>query len=188
VPLFYDRDSAEIPHGWVAKMKASMTTLSPIFSTNRMVAEYAERFYIPTSKRYLRLTADRAARIRPLVAWRKRLHTHGSEVKVLQVDSQLDAEAFVGSKLKVTARVSLGGVLPGDVRVQIYFGKVNPDGEIVLGRATDMALQSSSAADPVYEGVIECAESGSCGFSVRVVPFHEDAVLPYEMQWMTWEQ
>jgi starch phosphorylase len=188
VPLFYDRDSAEIPHGWVAKMKASMTKLSPVFNTNRMVAEYAERFYIPAGKRYLRLTADRAARIRPLVAWRKRLHTHGSEVKVLHVDAKLAGEVFVGSKLKVTARVSLGRVLPGDIRVQIYCGKVNPDGEIVQGYATDMALQSGSAGDPVYEGVVECAESGSCGFSVRVVPFHEDAVLPYEMPWMTWAQ
>ncbi len=47
VPLFYDRDTAGIPRGWLAKMKASMKRLSPIFSTNRMVAEYAERFYLP---------------------------------------------------------------------------------------------------------------------------------------------
>ena len=47
VPLFYDRDAAGIPRGWLAKMKASMKRLSPIFSTNRMVAEYAERFYLP---------------------------------------------------------------------------------------------------------------------------------------------
>jgi starch phosphorylase len=188
VPLFYDRDSAEIPHGWVAKMKASMMKLSPVFSTNRMVAEYTERFYIPSGKRYLRLTADQAARIRPLVAWRKRVHTYGTEVKILNVDAQLAGEAVVGSQLKVTARVSLGRVLPGDVRVQIYSGRVDADGEIVQGHATDMVLQSSSAADPVYEGAIECAESGSCGFSVRVVPFHEDSVLPYEMEWMTWAQ
>ena len=153
-----------------------------------MVAEYAERFYIPAGKRYLCLTADHAARIRPLVAWRKRLHTYGSEVKIVQVDAELAADVFVGSKLKVTARVSLGRVLPGDVRVQVYFGKVNPDGEIVHGHATDMALLDGSASNPVYEGMIECDESGSCGFSVRVVPFHENAVLPYEMQWMTWAQ
>jgi len=188
VPLFYDRDSAEIPHGWVAKMKASMTKLSPVFSTNRMVAEYAERFYIPAGKRYMRLTAEHAARIRPLVAWRKRLHTYGSEVKIVRVHAELAAEVFVGSKLKVTAHLSLGRVLPGDVRVQIYCGKVNPDGEIVHGHATDMALRDGFAGDPVYEGFIDCAESGSCGFSVRVVPFNEDSVLPYEMQWMTWAQ
>jgi starch phosphorylase len=188
VPLFYDRDSADIPHGWVAKMKASMTKLSPVFSTNRMVAEYAERFYIPAGKRHLDLTADRAARIRPLEAWRKRLHTHGSEVKIAQVDAELAGEVIVGAKLKVTARVCLGRVLAEDVCVQIYHGKVNADGEIVDGHATDMVLQNGAASDPVYEGVIECAESGSCGFSVRVVPFHEDSVLPYEMAWITWAQ
>ncbi|MBZ5593618.1 MAG: alpha-glucan family phosphorylase [Acidobacteriia bacterium] len=188
VPLFYDQDSAGIPHGWVAKMKASMRKLSPIFSTNRMVAEYAERFYIPTGQRHLRLIADHAARIRPLVAWRKRLHTHGSKVKIMQVDTEGDGEVVVGSKLKVTARVFLGEVLPSDVRVQLYCGRVNPDGEIVSGKATDLQLQSGSGGNHVYDGEIECGESGSCGFSVRVVPCHEDAVLPYELGWVTWAE
>jgi len=188
VPLFYDRDLAGIPHGWVAKAKTSMKTLSPLFSTNRMVTEYTERFYLPAGRRYVRLVADSAARIRPMVAWRKRLHSHGSQVKIVQVDAERAEDFVVGSKLKITARVFLGEVLPSDVRVQLYSGRVNPEGEILSGTATDMELRSGSGGDHVYEGVLECSESGSCGFSVRVVPYHEDAVLPYEMAWMTWAE
>ena len=45
VPRYYDRDDQGIPHAWVAMMKRSIQTLVPLFSSDRMVAEYAERIY-----------------------------------------------------------------------------------------------------------------------------------------------
>ncbi len=188
VPLYYDRDAAGIPRGWLAKMKASMKRLSPVFSTNRMVAEYAERFYLPAAKRLIRLAGDKA-RVESLLAWRKRLHAHGSEVKVTHVDVDGGSSEFlVGSKLKVSARVSLGGLSPADVGVEAYYGLVAADGSIGEGAHIDLALSQSSGADHLYAGEVECARSGSCGFAVRVVPFHPDALLPYELPWIHWEE
>jgi starch phosphorylase len=45
VPRFYERDDKDIPRRWVAMMKRSIQTLVPLFSSDRMVAEYAERIY-----------------------------------------------------------------------------------------------------------------------------------------------
>jgi starch phosphorylase len=45
VPCYYDRDSQDVPRRWVAMMKRSIQTLVPVFSSDRMVAEYAERIY-----------------------------------------------------------------------------------------------------------------------------------------------
>lgn len=50
IPLYYDRDSKEIPHKWIARMKDSMKTVIPQFSTRRMVKEYVERLYVPALK------------------------------------------------------------------------------------------------------------------------------------------
>ena len=185
-PLFYDRDSAGIPRNWVARMKASMKKLSPVFSTARMVTEYTERFYIPAHQRYLKLAGDNAATVHSLSTWRMRFRVHGAEVQVLQVDAGSVEDVPVSSKLKVGARVRLGKLLPTDVRVQLYYGSVNPEGEIVKGQATDMSLCESSGEEHRYEGEIDCQASGSSGFSVRVVPFHPDAILPYELPWIRW--
>ena len=188
VPLFYDRDAAGIPRGWLAKMKASMKRLSPIFSTNRMVAEYAERFYLPAGERLIRLAADKN-RVRSLMNWRQCLNVHGAEVKIVHVELDGSSREFlVGSKVKVTARVSLGGLSPGDVRLQAYYGLLTADSQIGNGSHVDLALRQTVEHDHIYEGEIECAQSGSCGFAVRVVPFHEDAVLPHEMPWIRWEE
>jgi starch phosphorylase len=45
MPRFYERDEAGIPRRWTALMKRSIQTLVPIFSSDRMVADYVERIY-----------------------------------------------------------------------------------------------------------------------------------------------
>jgi len=47
IPLYYDRDPKEISHEWIARMKDTMKTIIPRFSTRRMVKEYVERLYVP---------------------------------------------------------------------------------------------------------------------------------------------
>ena len=46
IPLFYDRDQSEVSHAWIARMKDSLKTNIPQFSTRRMVKEYVERLYV----------------------------------------------------------------------------------------------------------------------------------------------
>ena len=45
VPRFYDRDNEDLPRRWIAMMKRSIETLVPLFNSDRMVAEYANRIY-----------------------------------------------------------------------------------------------------------------------------------------------
>ena len=172
----------------MARMKASIKRLTPVFNTNRMVAEYAERFYIPASLRHLRLRADSAARVRPLVEWRRRLRDHGSEVHVVEVSHEPSRDVFVGAKLKIDAKVFLGALSPSDVRVQIYHGGIDPEGRIVSGHAEDMKHCGSAEANHLYRGQIECADSGSRGFAIRVIASNEDAIVPYEQPWLIWQE
>ena len=45
IPLFYHRDADGIPCGWVQRIKASMRTLIPQFTAERMLREYAATMY-----------------------------------------------------------------------------------------------------------------------------------------------
>ncbi len=53
ISTYYNRDSKEIPHEWIAMMKNTMQTVTPQFSTRRMVKEYVEKFYVPALKNSL---------------------------------------------------------------------------------------------------------------------------------------
>jgi starch phosphorylase len=45
VPLYYNYSSGNLPVEWIARMKESIRTLAPEFSTSRMVKAYAEDMY-----------------------------------------------------------------------------------------------------------------------------------------------
>ena len=47
IPLFYERDSSFLPREWIERVKESLRTVTPQFSTRRMVKEYVERLYVP---------------------------------------------------------------------------------------------------------------------------------------------
>lgn len=47
VPLYYDQDENGVPHRWIGMMKASIKTNSPLFNTDRMIADYVTQVYAP---------------------------------------------------------------------------------------------------------------------------------------------
>jgi starch phosphorylase len=46
VPMFYDRDAEGIPRQWIQRVRRAMTTLVPQFTTDRMVREYSQKYYL----------------------------------------------------------------------------------------------------------------------------------------------
>lgn len=45
IPMYYERDINNVPLEWVGRMKESIKTVTPQFSTRRMVKEYVEKLY-----------------------------------------------------------------------------------------------------------------------------------------------
>ncbi|HEX9614862.1 MAG TPA: alpha-glucan family phosphorylase, partial [Bacteroidota bacterium] len=46
IPEFYERDQNGIPRKWLKRVRNSLRTLLPVFSTDRMVAEYVSKYYL----------------------------------------------------------------------------------------------------------------------------------------------
>jgi starch phosphorylase len=45
IPMFFERDEQGIPRQWLQRIRRSMVTLVPQFTTDRMVKEYTRRYY-----------------------------------------------------------------------------------------------------------------------------------------------
>jgi starch phosphorylase len=45
VPLYYDRDRGDVPHGWVRVIKEAIRTVVPYFCARRMLKEYTTQMY-----------------------------------------------------------------------------------------------------------------------------------------------
>jgi starch phosphorylase len=46
VPLYYENGAGEVSAGWLHRVKTSIATLAPVFSTRRMVKQYVEQMYL----------------------------------------------------------------------------------------------------------------------------------------------
>jgi starch phosphorylase len=46
LPLFYDRGKDGIPKGWIKVIRQAITSLAPVYNTDRMVAEYTTDYYL----------------------------------------------------------------------------------------------------------------------------------------------
>lgn len=86
------------------------------------------------------MIADDFARARTLAAWMNRLQQNWPQVWVEVVDLEYKGEIEVGEKFNAYARVSLGQLSPQDVRVELFLGAVNPEGEIIHPRIIPMQL------------------------------------------------
>ena len=51
VPTFYERDARGLPRRWIAMVKQAIATVTPNFSSRRMVKDYVRRAYAPAMKR-----------------------------------------------------------------------------------------------------------------------------------------
>lgn len=189
VPLFYRRGPDGIPEDWVKRMKKSMTTLGPVFNTNRMVTEYTERFYYPKYQRRSRLEADNAAAIRQLAAWKAKVAKAWSGVRVESVEVNTARELPVGADLPVQAVVQMGSLKPQDLLVEIYYGRL--DGNQNLYQTHTVALKpldGEQGGRVAFKGSIPCETTGQHGFTVRVLPFHPDLAQRFETNLITWSE
>jgi starch phosphorylase len=46
IPLFFERDEDGIPRRWIQRIRRAMVTLVPQFTTDRMVREYTNKYYL----------------------------------------------------------------------------------------------------------------------------------------------
>ena len=195
VPLFYSRDADGLPRGWIAMMKESIKVLAPAFSGDRMVKQYTECFYLPAADHYKRLAADGFAGAKELTSWKARVRDAWPGVKVVAVgedgaalDGHGGQEVAVGEHVPVTAQVDLAGLDPADVLVEAFFSSVRPDGSLRTGRGVALELASQEDGHYLYRGSVPARTSGLHGYAVRVLPRHEDVLVPAELPLVTWEE
>ena len=89
--------------------------------------------------------------------------------------------------MALSAVVDLGAVDPSEVDVQAYYGE-NEENAIVQPTILPLTQfeKTDRAGSYLYKGVIPSQESGTFGFSVRVVPTHPHLTQEHELRLITW--
>ncbi|APZ42439.1 alpha-glucan family phosphorylase [Acidihalobacter ferrooxydans] len=180
VPEFYARDETGLPRRWIARVRESMARLTPVYSTNRMLREYVEHYYLPRAQALDARLADQAAAAHELQQWAHRIRTHWP---ALRIGPRSDAPDTDGVAFDV--QIYLDDLPPDDVAVQLYAEPPAPDAAperhaLLRGEPLPGAINAFH-----YHLRLDTTRPAS-DYTVRVVPNHPLASVPLEEASILW--
>ena len=108
-------------------------------------------------------------------------------MRIEDVDVEAPALPRVGTRIPLTATVTLGSLTPDDVRVELYLGKVNSRHEIEQGQVLPLEyVRPDGDGRHLFRGAYPCTQPGSHGYTLRILPRHPDLHDPLEMGLIRW--
>ena len=183
VPEFYDRDSHGIPRRWVARMRASMSSLTPRYSSNRMLREYVENYYHPMAENFARRAATGGALARQVNGWRERIASNWGKLRI-------EAPRFVvddAARVTVEVHAYLDDMGPEEVAVELYADPLvrgGVPGRVVLERREALV---GTAAGYRYAATFQ-PDRPLEDYTLRVRPTHADVLWPLECPEVLWQR
>ncbi len=182
IPAFYRRNPQGIPEEWVKLIRHSMAELTPVFSTNRMLREYVEDFYLPMADATARRQQDAARLARELCAWRAQIRTHWPAIHFGNVQIRHDEREY-----HFEAQVYLDDLDPAAVQVELY-AEPRP-GETRPERHPLQRMEALAGAINGWRYEVTLPAQRPVGdYTVRIIPWHPEAVVPLECEAILWQR
>jgi len=175
-PAFYDRDSTGIPSRWVARMRESMARLTPLFSANRMVREYAVQYHLPAGEECRARSANRGAGGEKLEERIASLSRSWGELRFVSARSKREGDAHL-----FEVQLHLGGVDPEDIRVELFAEARN--GEALLR----LPMTETEARSGSYTARVR-SDRPADDYTARVVVSGDRGMLPLESLPPVWQR
>lgn len=189
IPTFYGRSDDKLPRKWIHMMKNSMKNLGPVFNTGRMVSQYTDEYYIKAFNRRKFILENDWDEAKKYSAWKSKITKNWKNIKFITItEDNNKSEIKVDTTYRIKTEIDLGKLLPEDVEVQIYYGKVDQRFEVGANDNVIMNHIETNTETGIhkFEGEIKCKDTGHFGYTLRVLPKHQLLHNPFELNLIHW--
>ena len=181
IPEFYSRNRHGIPVAWVTRMRESMARLTPRFSANRTVREYAELYYIPAAAAYRERAALKGEAGVRMAEWRHMLQNEWANIRFGDVTIVTDGQWHL-----FETPVYLNGICPDAVRVELYAEESDRENPVRLEMNRDRQLVG---AENGFMYTARTAATRPAGdFTARIIPHYPGVAIPLEDTHILWQR
>ena len=181
IPEFYARDRQGIPTAWVARMRKSMSRLTPRFSAGRTMREYTEQHYLPCAATYRARAADKGAMGRQMVVSEHAMEKEWPALRFGEMKVETNGEQHV-----FEVQVYLNDLDPDAARVELYADGVNGDGPV--RQEMECVRQLAGAARGCAYGARVPATRPATDYTARVIPRFTGVAVPLEAARILWQR
>lgn len=179
-PAFYNVNpttgrSAE----WIEFIKNTIAQVACNFTTNRMLTDYVNQYYVPQSARVTALSADNYETAKKIASWKRNMRLDWSGIEVISVSRPDSIINQVSTDGNFEAEVVLGlrNIKPEDIGVEILVASVNEKGQYHIEEKCELAVVSSEADKTVYRANLVPAMAGFYQMAVRM--YAKNDLLPH---------
>lgn len=181
IPEFYDRDTSGIPRGWAAKIRKSMSLLTPRFSTNRTLIEYTENYYIPAASAVKKRLAAYGEAGSDILKWKQVLRSNWQKITFGDLSVEKEEEGY-----SFSIQINLSGIKPEQVAVELYANGINGSDPIQRKMAYRLPVTSEDP-DFSYFGRTDFSRESS-EYTIRIIPHYEGVSVPLEENLIRWHR
>lgn len=169
-PLFFARDAQGVPRGWLERVRRGLAALPPVYSTDRMVAEYRDRAYLKAAEVAQGLRAHNYAAARAQAARIAEYRRALPQVRIAAVRADDLRAVKIGDRISIEAEVELGALSPEQVAVELVLG-LSVQNKAVAPLPVVVRLQAAGRAPGgahLFHATWQPGQPGSWGYGVRV--------------------
>lgn len=173
VPLFFQRDSDALPHGWIAVAKNSLQSLTAMYGCRRMVRDYMEKIYIPAARRGVAMDADRQAKARRLTEWQKNIpgRFNTASIQSIEVSGLESDTVYCGKPFTVKLTLNPGEMKSEELLAQFVLGLSDGANFTDEPQIINLTLTGEENGILTYEASCTARANGLHAYGLRVVPF-----------------
>ena len=180
VPEFYNRNDEGIPELWVAKMRNSMSTLTPKFSANRAVREYTEKYYLPAAINYKKRSSKKGKAGKKIVDTYLDLQNKWWQMRFVQTHIENMEGGY-----QFKTMVWLNHISPDIISVELFAEGLNGGpNEIIKMEIVGLA---KNGLDHECHANIRTNRPDS-HYTARIVPCYDNISVPLENNLILWQR
>ena len=183
IPLYYSKDSKE---KWIKKMKSSIKSVGGIYNTARMLVDYLNKLYIPQINR-INDISNKIESIQNYLNWESDIKSKWSMVKVIPTSPLNELFVKAGNNIEMKCGVSLNGINPESVTVEVYCGKIDEKGKMINSLYSEMQLAKDLGnSNYEYTTNLSIDDGGSYGYTFRVLPKNDLIINKHDLSLCKW--
>ncbi len=169
-PIFYDRDKKGISAEWIEIIKNTVSQVAGNFTTNRMMSDYIEKYYIPLAQRYGKMIASDFAKAREMAFWKKRLRREWPHLEVISISKPDNTKESLTLGKEFTAElvIAIGELTPEDLGVELISATQNEKGEFKIRASFEFEATSFDNGVATYRANIVPQLAGSFHIAMRL--------------------
>ena len=183
IPEFFEINDDGFSPAWTKRMRDSIKSVVPTFSTARMVKDYVNKLYIPAHEYSADLKDDNEKGAKELTEWKEKIKNAWNKIWITEINPIGDFT----NELTITlnADIDLDGLDPNDVVAEALLVREGFEDQEPI-EIVELKIKEKTSKRHIYSGALQVPKGGKYKYGIRVRPVHKLLKTKFEPRLIRW--